>query len=67
MPEVAGAAAIGFDPYDVNDLVHKMELLISDENLRNLLIEKGTTRLSDFDWSTSCDELLELFKQVAIT
>jgi glycosyltransferase involved in cell wall biosynthesis len=67
MPEVAGAAAVDFDPYDVNDLVQKMESLISDDNLRNVLIEKGTARLSDFDWSKSCDQLLELFKQVAIT
>ena len=65
MPEVAGDAAIGFDPYDLHDLVQKLELLINDDNLRNHLIEKGTARLSQFDWSASCDELLELFKKVS--
>jgi glycosyltransferase involved in cell wall biosynthesis len=65
MPEVAGDAAIGFDPYDLHDLVQKLELLINDDILRNHLIEKGTARLSQFDWSASCDELLELFKKVS--
>ena len=65
MPEVAGNAAIDFDPYNVNDLVVKMEWVLSIEDLRNSLIEKGAARLLDFDWTQSCDELLGLFKQVA--
>lgn len=63
MPEVAGDAAIGFDPYDVDDLVSEMKCLLVDEQLRNELIQKGNTRLLDFNWEKSCNQLLDIFKQ----
>ncbi len=63
MPEVAGDAAIGFNPYDVDDLVNQLKILIENENLRNELISKGNKRLLDFDWGKSCDQLVEIFKQ----
>ena len=65
MPEVAGDAAVGFDPYDTNDLIQKLEMVIKDQALRNDLIQKGSKRLLDFDWSHSCNELLDLFKQLS--
>lgn len=63
MPEVAGDAAIVFDPYNVNDLVFQLKRLIEDENLRNDLIKKGNARLLDFDWKNSCNQLLDIFKK----
>ncbi len=63
MPEVARDAAIGFDPYKVEDLVHQLDRLIRDEKLRIDLIQKGNARLLDFDWEKSCDQLLDIFKQ----
>jgi len=63
MPEVAGDAAIGFDPYHVDDLVNQLNRLIQDEQLRTELIQKGNARLLDFDWKKSCDQLLDIFKQ----
>jgi glycosyltransferase involved in cell wall biosynthesis len=63
MPEVAGDAAIGFDPYDVEDLVCQLKRLIEDDHLRSDLIQKGNKRLQDFNWEKSCDQLLDIFKQ----
>jgi glycosyltransferase involved in cell wall biosynthesis len=63
MPEVAGDAAIGFDPYDVEDLVRQLKRLIEDDTLRRDLIQKGNKRLQEFNWEKSCDQLLEIFKQ----
>ena len=63
MPEVAGDAAIGFDPYEVEDLVHQMKRLIEDDFLRKDLIQKGNERLLYFDWEKSCNQLLAIFKQ----
>ena len=44
MPEVAGDAAIEFDPYDEEDLVRQLKRLIKDESLRSDLIHKGNKR-----------------------
>jgi glycosyltransferase involved in cell wall biosynthesis len=63
MPEVAGDAAIGFNPYDVDDLVRQLKRLIEDDTLRNDLIQKGNKRLQEFNWAKSCDQLLDIFKQ----
>jgi glycosyltransferase involved in cell wall biosynthesis len=63
MPEVAGDAAIGFDPYDVEDLVCQLKRLIVDDHLRSDLIQKGNKRLQDFNWEKSCNQLLDIFKQ----
>jgi glycosyltransferase involved in cell wall biosynthesis len=63
MPEVAADAAIGFDPYNVNDLVAQLNRFIQDEHLRNDLIQKGNTRLQEFNWEKSCNQLLDIFKQ----
>jgi glycosyltransferase involved in cell wall biosynthesis len=64
MPEVAGDAAIEFDPYDEEDLVRQLKRLIKDESLRSDLIHKGNKRLEDFNWEKSCDQLLDIFKKV---
>jgi glycosyltransferase involved in cell wall biosynthesis len=64
MPEVAGDAAIEFDPYDEEDLVRQLKRLIKDESLRSDLIHKGNKRLEDFNWEKSCDQLIDIFKKV---
>ncbi len=63
MPEVAGDAAIQFDPYDVEDLVCQLKRLMQDDSLRSDLIQKGNKRLQDFNWEKSCNQLLDIFKQ----
>jgi glycosyltransferase involved in cell wall biosynthesis len=67
MPEVAGDAAIGFDPFDLEDLVCQLNRLIEDEHLRSELIQKGKKRLQDFNWEKSCDQLLDIFKQAVLS
>lgn len=63
MPEVAGNAAIGFDPNNIADLVFQLNRIIDDASLRNELIQKGNQRLLEFDWEKSCNQLLSIFKQ----
>ena len=63
MPEVAGDAAIGFDPYNVKDLVDQLKRIIEDDSLRMDMIQKGNARLQEFNWEKSCDQLLDIFKQ----
>lgn len=53
MTEVAADAAYKVDPLNVDAIKNAMLNIISDVQLRNDLIEKGTKRVKDFDWNTS--------------
>jgi alpha-1,3-rhamnosyl/mannosyltransferase len=50
LPEVAGDAALYFDPFDVGSMVQSLERLGQDENLRNDLRHRGQVRAQTFTW-----------------
>jgi glycosyltransferase involved in cell wall biosynthesis len=60
IPEIAGGAALLFDPQNANELVDKLRLLESDLKLRAQLIEKGLRRAGQFSWETCGKETLEV-------
>lgn len=51
LPEVAGAAAVYFDPTSLNDLVNQLGYLLKNRELQNVLAEEGLKRLKNFSWS----------------
>jgi glycosyltransferase involved in cell wall biosynthesis len=51
LPEVAGDAAVYFNPYHVNELSQCMQELIDDPAMVLALKEKGKIRLNQFSWS----------------
>jgi glycosyltransferase involved in cell wall biosynthesis len=51
LPEVAGEAAVYFDPYSSKELSLCMLNLINDPSLVAALKEKGKNRLNQFSWS----------------
>jgi glycosyltransferase involved in cell wall biosynthesis len=51
LPEVAGDAALYFDPYNVHELSQCMQNLIDDPDMVLALKEKGKHRLNQFSWS----------------
>lgn len=53
MQEIAGDAALYFDPSNHTDIADKIMLLYKDESLRGRLIEKGKERAMLFDWDRS--------------
>jgi glycosyltransferase involved in cell wall biosynthesis len=59
LPEVAGDAALYFDPRDVNAMVDAMRRALSDEVLRNDLRSKGFAQAKRFSWDKAANELLE--------
>jgi hypothetical protein len=59
MQEVAGAAALYFDPAQVHDMADKLMLVYKDENLRSSLIEKATPLCKKYSWQ----QTLEAFWQ----
>ncbi len=64
LPEVAGDAAIMVDPLNVEQLSQAMYAAITDEILRQKLIEKGFTQAGKFSWEKTAYKTLEVFKKV---
>ena len=64
IPEVCADAATYCDPYDVNDIKVKIELLLSDVSLQNEMIQKGFKRAGEFTWEKSANQHLKVFKEV---
>jgi glycosyltransferase involved in cell wall biosynthesis len=57
LPEVAGEAALYFDPNKAMDLAACMQNLISDNSLRLDLQEKAKERVKQFSWTKAADEI----------
>ncbi len=57
LPEVAGDAALYFNPYDANELANGMEQLIADTSLRQELKIKAKNRLTQFSWNKAAQTI----------
>ncbi|HEY0965199.1 MAG TPA: glycosyltransferase family 1 protein [Candidatus Saccharimonadales bacterium] len=53
LPEVAGNAALYFDPYSVDDLASQLTKLLSSKSTRDRLIKAGTKRASELSWDST--------------
>ncbi len=59
--EVAGEAALFFNPKNPSELAQKLEILLEDKEKRNNLINKGKERLKIFSWRVSAEKMLDIF------
>ena len=64
LPEVGGNAVVYCDPYCVEDIKKKMELVLDDEDLQKQMIEKGLVRAKEFSWEKSAQEHMKVFQEV---
>ena len=65
LPEVAGDAAMYASANDPGAWTDAMEELLTDERLRQRLIEAGTRRVAMFDWERAARETLEVYRLAA--
>jgi glycosyltransferase involved in cell wall biosynthesis len=63
LPEVAGNAAISFDPYNPDALSTLIAETLHDQALLETLQQKGTERLTHFTWGKTLDGLETVFEQ----
>ena len=56
LAEVVGDAGVLFEPYDVNDMSHKLSLVIHSHSLQEELIKKGRERVKQFSWEKAARE-----------
>jgi glycosyltransferase involved in cell wall biosynthesis len=65
LPEMAGEAAIYFDPNDAVEMAETLDRLVRDESLRDGLSRRAIARATDFSWSDSALKTLRIFEEVA--
>ena len=64
MPEVAGGAAIHFDPYNAEAIRHSIEGIVTDTEARETLIQKGLERARKFSWELCAQETATVYRNV---
>ena len=64
LPEVAGDAALLFDPERADHLEELLTLTLQDSRLRQKLSSKGLERASHFSWEKAAQETLNLYEKV---
>jgi glycosyltransferase involved in cell wall biosynthesis len=65
LPEVLDDAAVLVNPENVFDIARGMKLILSDDVLRQKLIQKGTEQVSKFSWKVAAQKVLEKYERVA--
>jgi len=62
LPEVGKDSVIYCNPYDINEIKEKIELLIENEKLRKELIQKGFENIKRFSWEKSAKKIIEIIE-----
>ena len=65
LPEVAGGAAILFNPLDARDIASAIRTLWTDDTVRKQLIAKGTARVATLTWTHTAKILRALYRKTA--
>jgi len=65
LPEVAGDAALYFDPREPRDIAARAAAVLEDAATRGRLIAQGRSRSRDFDWDKTAAETLAFYGEVA--
>lgn len=63
-PEIAGDAAVYFDPEKESSIYNAMKELIDDETLRKQLVVRGIKRLKYFSWDKAAEQTASVYKKV---
>jgi glycosyltransferase involved in cell wall biosynthesis len=63
LPEVAGDAALYFDPEDTDAIAAAIERMLEDEGLRDRLRKAGPVQAAKFSWARTADGTLESYRR----
>ncbi len=64
LPEIAGEAALWFDPHLPEQLADAIQRVLTDSELRRQLIERGFQQVQKFSWQTFTLETIRILRQV---
>lgn len=65
LPEVAGDAALFFDPFSTKSIAQALTRFYLEPELRDSLIARGRERLKDFAWKRTAGRVLEVYREQA--
>ncbi len=65
LPEVAGEAALMFDPTNVAEMAETLNRLLTNEPLQTKLRELGLRQAACFSWQRTAQETLNLYRTVS--
>ena len=63
-PEIAGDAAVYFDPGDKQSILESVQRVIHDKELASEITRRGRQRLPLFSWDTAARETLQVYNSV---
>lgn len=64
LPEIAGDAALFFDPENVEEMAVCLHRLLDDRQLAETMRAKGYERCQRFDWSRTARQTLDVYRAV---
>ena len=63
LPEVGGEESVIYcNPYDINDIKEKIELVLSDTKLQKELVKKGFENVKRFSWQKSAKMIIDVIE-----
>lgn len=62
--EAAGDVAVFFDPHDIASMVKALNMLLGDEEKRNLLRKGGRERAARFTWDVAAERTAAVYEDV---
>jgi glycosyltransferase involved in cell wall biosynthesis len=65
LPEIVGQAALLINPYNINEIALAIDQLLTNEELRQNLINQGYQQIEKYSWSETVKQLLAVFKSLA--
>lgn len=65
LPEIAGDAALLVDPTSVDAIAEGLVRILTDNCLRNRLIEAGKTRASKFTWQAAAAQTMRAYERMS--
>jgi len=64
LPEVVGEVAIKIPPHNTEKLTGALREVLTNRQLRESLIAKGTGQAAKFSWEQTAEKTLEVYKEV---
>ncbi len=64
LPEVVGNAGMYFDPFDVESIKTTLQKMLTDQDLRECLAERGFEQVKRFSWTGSAQRIIDTYRSI---
>ncbi|MFC1598713.1 glycosyltransferase family 4 protein [Patescibacteria group bacterium] len=64
LPEIMGEAALYFDPNNHQQMAETINKVLTDQQLKDLLIDKGFNQVKKYSWQKCAQQILKLYQDI---